>query len=294
MAIVYQKGHTLTSDDLSIKVRDSGNALIDPYSITYGMYHVSETGDTLFGSPTAEPVRLSLGIFYPDWVIPSDAPKGEWYILWSISKEVGSPIETVRERFGVVEDLRAYNSMYSSRVSYLLKSIRILLRDNNPDRNYHFRPPRSPEEVQMYNKEFGYIWTDEELYYHILTALDQVNQVPPENHFRSIEEAPKYWDIIFKMAGAKWALFSVTTNWVAEEFHYSIGGISLDISKANAYQSLFESLSTQVADLLESTKSNGAKRHTVGLMHSKFLRPYGVGNMINNLNKNFFIFRRLR
>jgi hypothetical protein len=50
------------------------------------------------------------------------------------------------------------------------------------------------------------------------------------------------------------ALFAVMLNWVADEFDYSIGGISLTVEKSSKYESAYNAISDQFDKQLEKAK----------------------------------------
>ncbi len=112
---------------------------------------------------------------------------------------------------------------------------------NSPDKFYHFRPPEHEGRVGKFDRVFGQIWEDRELLLYLRAAIDDWTLVPPNtDQVRTIDEVwGRYpgW-----RAGIRWgamihALFAVMLNWIADEFDYSIGGVSLSIEKSSKYQS---------------------------------------------------------
>jgi hypothetical protein len=85
------------------------------------------------------------------------------------------------------------------KTAQMIMSVRELLSDTNPDRNYHFRPPTPSKIVAGYTSRVGYIWVD-------MTIT-----------------------LMLKITIARWA---------EEEFGYSLNGVSLDINKSSLYMGL--------------------------------------------------------
>ena len=147
-----------------------------------------------------------------------------------------------------------------------------MLRDNNPDRNYHFRPPEQEGVVKKYNRVFGYIWEDHELLCYLEMALDWFNSFPPETEgirtLNNLCQIKPAWRTFILWGAAVHALFALSINWVADEFDYSIGGISLSLEKSSKYESLKQNAEGQF------DKATEAKARTVkfirGLQQPKF------------------------
>ena len=116
-----------------------------------------------------------------------------------------------------------------------------ITKKNSPDKFYHFRPPEHEGRVGKFDRVFGQIWEDRELLLYLRRAIDDWTLVPPNtDQVRTIDQIwAQYpgW-----RSGVTWgaiihALFAVMLNWVADEFDYSIGGVSLSIEKSSKYQS---------------------------------------------------------
>jgi hypothetical protein len=67
------------------------------------------------------------------------------------------------------------------------------------------------------------------------------------------------------------AIFALMMNWVADEFSYSIGGVSLDIDKSSKYESLYQAMSDQFDKQLERAKN------TVKIVKGLQQPRYGIG-----------------
>jgi len=66
-------------------------------------------------------------------------------------------------------------------------------------------------------------------------------------------------------------MFALATNWIHDEFDYSIGGISLSLDKSGKYQSLKDNAEQQF------TKATDAKLITVKFIRGLQQPKYGFG-----------------
>jgi hypothetical protein len=152
----------------------------------------------------------------------------------------------------------------------MVKRLRILLRDNNPDRNYRFRPPNTEKFLQSQTETMGYIWTDEELYEFLLIAVDQVNMWPPVQGITLNSMPLRYRSCVLQAAAAH-AVRAVTLNWIADEFDYSISGVSLSVEKSSKYQSMADIFEQGFEKLIEPLKRS--VKYIKGLQQPR----YGIG-----------------
>ena len=150
-----------------------------------------------------------------------------------------------------------------------------MLRDNSPDRNYHFRPPTHEGTVNCYNQVFGYIWEDEELLEYLKMALDKWNLHPPSTEelcsVDALCQQKPSWKAALLWGAVVHAALALSFNWTADEFDYSIGGISLSIDKSSKYQSLSDTAEAQWDKLVE------AKQLTTKYMRGLKQPRFGVG-----------------
>lgn len=117
---------------------------------------------------------------------------------------------------------------------------------NCPDRFYHFRPPEQEGRIGRYDKVFGQIWEDEELYEYLLRALDWYNSAPPATGIptlaRLVADKPEWREAIVWNAVSK-ACFAVGLNWVADQFSLApdtlvrvrVDGVEQDITLEGLY-----------------------------------------------------------
>jgi hypothetical protein len=147
----------------------------------------------------------------------------------------------------------------------------MLLRDQNPDKFYKFRPPAHEETVNQFSRVFGFIWEDVELMEYLERSLDMIIATPPRTPFGSIEQMAMYrpeWRTLLITGAMIYALQSLQINWVADEFDYSIGGVSLTIDKSSKYESLKQGASDLFDKQLERAKST--VKYIKGLQQPKY------------------------
>lgn len=178
---------------------------------------------------------------------------------------------SVVQEFAVVSPGTVTNSLYSTAELTLIRRLRFLLRDNNPDRNYHFVPPADETVIQNYTETFGFIWVDEELFEYLIMAVDALNMYPPIEAY-TLNSLPEFLKTIVVVKAAVFALVAYSINWMHDEFDYSIGGVSLNIDKSSKYQGMSENLETQYQTALERYKDFGVK-YVMGIQQPK----YGIG-----------------
>jgi len=147
---------------------------------------------------------------------------------------------------------------------------------NSPDKFYHFRPPEHEGDLGQYNRVFGQVWEDRELYEYLVSALDWCNMFPPMSHSMAstldlmVSGMPS-WKTAIIWYGIVQACFALMANWTVDEFSYSIGGVSLDIEKSSKYQSLMDAANNQF------DKATEAKPRTVKFIKGLQQPRHGLG-----------------
>lgn len=218
MSVAFHKGQVLTSNDLRIIIRDNVGTPIDPYYIRYSLFDYTTGLEVLIGPPDRIPATTGTGQFYSDATIPLDANIGDWLIRWNFRQDVLSPLIEVIQEFSVVGDLVVTSiSNGDEHITTMIRRVRVLLRDNNPDRNYRFRPPASEKFLQAQAQVFGYIWLDEEIYEYLLMAVDDFNSGPPSTGV-NLDTLPDRWRTLIVLRACSFACFAMTANWIADEF----------------------------------------------------------------------------
>jgi hypothetical protein len=278
MSVAYQPGQTLTQDDLKILIRDSIGNLIDPYDIRYSLFDYTTGVEVLIGAPNQVPATSGIGQFYVSTTIPLDANIGDWIVRWNFRESVGSPLVQVVQEFNIVATTVVTSITNDSSEQLMIRRLRIILRDNNPDRNYRFRPPSSEQFLQTQTQVFGYVWEDYELYEYLLMAVDFFNTAPPVTSI-SLLQTPNRWRSVVLLKAASIACGALALNWIVDEYSYSVSGVSLDIEKSSKYQSMKESFEAEYDKVLELTKRSiklivGLSQPRYGVGISSALGPY--------------------
>lgn len=269
MGVAFSRNQALSQNDLFIKVRGSNGSLLDPYSIRYSIFDSSGGTPLLLAPARREPLRAGIGQYWAYFVIDATANIGDYIIQWYIQETSATPEQTIEERYSVVGlDLQTVmGDIYPSHIKKLIKRLRIFLRDNNPDRNYHFRPPTDKDVIRGYTERFGFIWEDEELYEYLLAGVDTVVLSPPQLSF-TVDSIPTNWETLVVRWAQVYALRALTSNWIEEEFGYSIQGISLDLDKSSKYAAQADTIAAEVKEQTEIAKSS--IKMVKGLQQSKF------------------------
>jgi len=277
MAIVWHPGQEIVRGDLDIFLKDSSNVPINPYEVTYSIYFVDPgppEAEVLIGAAGRTPVNPAVGEFYAALMVPSDATIGTYRIRWTIREQVGTPEMQVVQEWAVVSSASVIVSPYSTVEQGMIDTFRVMLRDNNPDRNYHFRPPEHECDIGEYNRIFGYVWTDAELKIYMDRALDWWNMFPPRTSISDLDclmNGSGDWATAIYYGAMSHALMALAINWVHEEFDYSIGGVSLSIEKSSKYESLKSNAEGQF------DKATEAKQRTVKFIRGLQQPRYGMG-----------------
>lgn len=281
MAVVFQPGDILGRGDLDIFLTNSLNNPTDAAEITYAIYWVDESGpvpvEVLIPPDDRVPENPAVGEYYASLQIPAGATVGTYRIRWSFRELAGSPVQQVVQEWAVVADTTIVApSLYTPQEQELIDDLRVLLRDNNPDRNYRFRPPEHEGDIGAYNQIFGFIWEDYELYIYLKYGLNYWNMLPPNTGgmICSLTDLLLYkpeWVTPVMYAAMMFAAWALQFNWTADEFDYSIGGISLSIERASKY----EALKRNAEDMLD--KAAEAKARTTKFMRGLKQPRFGIG-----------------
>ena len=184
MAVAFQPGQEVVRGDLDIFLTNSGGNPTNAAEVTYAIYYL-DTGpiEVLIGSDTRVPVNPAVGEYYAALMIPTGATVGTYRIRWTFRELINSPQTQVVQEFAVVGASNAVVvSPYTAAEQDMINTLRILLRDNNPDRNYHFRPPEHEADIGAYNRVFGYVWEDYELLTYLKQAIDWWDMFPPRTY----------------------------------------------------------------------------------------------------------------
>lgn len=274
MGVLFIRGQQLGREDLNIFLTNSSGHPANAAEISYAIYDFTAGSEILVGSPKRPPANPSVGEYYASIIIPLDANIGDYRIRWQMRELVGGPLQSVVQEFSIQDrDVKAPSAFTNTQVD-LNRRLRILLRDQNPDKFYRFRPPAHEETIDQYSKVFGYIWEDEELVEYMARSLDMIIAAPPRTAFSNVDQMIMYkpeWTTLLLTGAMFWALQALQINWVADEFDYSIGGVSLNLEKSSKYESLKTSASDQFDKMLEKAKA------TVKIVKGLQQPKYGAG-----------------
>jgi len=277
MSTAFYKGQQLGRNGLDLYLSNSNGSPSNAAEISYAVYDFTTGQEVLVGSPQRVPANPSVGEYYASIIIPLDANLGSYRIRWTFREMVGSPIQRVVQEFSVIDQVTSGSQAsptYSAQEMDLIRRLRTLLRDNNPDRNYHFRPPAHEETIQQFNRVFGFIWLDDELKEYLEQSMNSIALYPPMTSFQSLDQMYNQypaWKSLLLTGAMYWALNAVRINWIADEFDYSIGGVSLSIDKASKYESAASSASEQFDKQVEKAKA------TVNIVRGLQQPRYGTG-----------------
>jgi hypothetical protein len=170
MAIAFYPGQSLGQNDLKISIRDSSAVLIDPYYIRYMLLDntTGAGGGIPIGPSDRIPATTGVGQYYVDATLPLDSNIGDWVVRWNFRETATSPLVQVAQEFAVVKIDVVTNITNSTTGDLLVRRLRILLRDNNPDRNYSVS---GNEEIEVDAGGVMYTTTMEDLYNIIQEGL---------------------------------------------------------------------------------------------------------------------------
>ena len=274
MSVAFYRGQQLGEEDLNIYLDNSSGHPTNAAEISYALYDFTTGSEVLLGVPRRTPANPSVGSYYASIIIPLDANIGSYRVRWTFREYVGGPVHQVVQEFEVIDKATNLVTLYSDCETDMIRRLRILLRDNNPDRNYHFRPPAHETTVEQFNRVFGFIWEDAELQEYLLRSLDMISAAPPRTVFTNCQALITCypdWRTLLLNGAMLHAIFALMLNWVADEFDYSIGGVSLTIDKSSKYESLYQAMSDQFDKQLEKAKA------TVKIVKGLQQPRYGIG-----------------
>jgi len=275
MAVSFYRGQQLGRGDLTIYLANANGTPSDAAEITYALYDFTTGQEVMVGGPRRVPMNPAVGEYYASVIIPLDANLGSYRIRWTFRELVGGPLQQALQEFEVADKQgTAVIPVLSSCQTDLVRRLRILVRDQDPDRNYHFRPPTHEETIRQYSRVFGFVWEDDELVEYLESSKDMIALAPPLTPFGDLDSmCSQYsaWKTLLITGGMFWALQALRINWIQEEFSYSIGGVSLDLDRSSKYESAASSMSEQFDKMLEKAKA------TVNVVRGLQQPRYGMG-----------------
>ena len=266
--VVYYPGQSLTEKDLYIIIRNQIGNQADAYSIHYEIFQRVSGLEVLVSPQDLPPIRLGVGHYFANYLIPSDSIPGDYYIKWKFQETPTSEINYATQEFAVIDGTVRVTSPYTSTATNLIRKLRYILRDNNPDRNYHFMPPAQEEVVQGFTQKFGYVWEDDELYEYIDYAIQDLNNRPPRESW-SIDDLTSRLNAVVLSLAAAVGLRALSVNWVHDEWQGDISGVGLNLEKSSKYMSLKENFEAAYDKQIEEHKTYGV-RFIIGVRQARY------------------------
>lgn len=225
MPDVFSQGKVLGRGDLDIFLVNSNGNPANAHEITFAIYYVDPvtSQEVLIGTEKRPPQNPVVGEYYAYLKIPDSANIGNYRIRWTFREIAGQPQQQVVQEWSVVAPgAVTITNKYSTQEMDMINRLRILLRDQNPDKHYRFRPPEREKDIHKYNQVFGHIWEDEELYEYLRAGLDWWNMFPPEteslNTIGALLDKKPGWRTSVLWAAIIHAATALQFNWTNEEF----------------------------------------------------------------------------
>lgn len=245
-------------------------------------------GAQLVSPPQNVPTRVSIGTYVAKFTIPTTW-KGVYKIVWQLQQYAGNcpqnyvhmdfivqtidPVDPAFEAPSMVigKQLSIANAQSSPQLfAQAIRVVRELLSDTNPDRNYHFRPPTPNYVVANYTTRVGFIWLDTTILVNLSLSISMLNLYNPMNFFNwNLNTIPFDWGNIAALEAAALCLSGESARWAADEFSYSLNGVSLDINKSALYQSLAQTYQQQFNTLAPLVTAN--RPFSAGLRQQRWL-----------------------
>jgi hypothetical protein len=268
-----RRGDTTTKDNLNVFVYDRNGNLKDPYSVTFDLYDSTTGTDVLIGGADRPPIKFAIGSYFAPWKVPDEENMGRHKIVWKVKESPTIATVTSTEEFDIVSKLTVIDEEYPETIKRLIHKLRVKLRDVNPDRDYHFAPPSSEQEIAGFTESRGYRWPDDQLANHLEDASNYVNLFPPATDY-ALATYPSAWEPLMLLEAQVYALYDLAIMWANEEFDYSLAGVSLDIRRSDKYSGFANQLQAMVDKQLEMAKKRILC--TVGLRQDRYTYSRGA------------------
>jgi hypothetical protein len=278
--ITLTQGQALGAGNLGILIHDSNGALMTPTAINFDIF---SNNNGVF-SPvllSQTPANPSLGAYYANITIPTSWD-GAYQLRWNLVQYLSSASDVVTEDFFVqavdyasssfeaASEIIAKKPPMDQKTADIVVLVRELLSDTNPDRNYHFRPPTPSKIVAGFTSRVGYIWIDTTIIRMLKIAISQLNTWNPMALYSyTLVTIPVDWAHCAAVGAASKCLMGEAARWAADEFGYSLNGVSLDINKAALYQGLGQSYLAEFEQWAPLITAN--RPASVGLRQQRWL-----------------------
>jgi hypothetical protein len=277
MSVVFKRCQELIrSDGLNIFLKKKDGTPKNAAEIFYNIYDFTTGVEVLLPPENRLPQNPAVGEFFAAFRIPADANIGKYRIRWKFREYLNSKQVEVLQEFAIVGDATQVITVpgVTPIELDLIRGLRIMLRDNNPDRNYHFVPPAGEESINQFTRVFGYLWLDDELKEFLQVSLDSINMYAPQTFYDTLDQLilqHRNWRTLLFTGAMVHSINALALNWVVDEFNYSIGGVSLDLEKSSKYQSMANDAQTRFTDMVTAAKE------TVKIIRGLKQSRYGLG-----------------
>ena len=221
MGTLFLRGQQLGRKDLNVFLTNSSGHPVNAAEINYALYDNTTGLEVLVGPQRRIPVNASVGEYFANIVVPLDANIGSYRARWTIREMLGGPIQTALQEFEVQDRETSQPNSFTDIERDLIRRMRTQLRDNNPDKNYKFRPPAHEGTVDQFSRVFGYIWEDQELFDCLEEGMDMIIAAPPRTWFENVDHMMMFkreWRSLLITAAMQWAVQMLQSNWIADEF----------------------------------------------------------------------------
>lgn len=276
MGVVFRRAQELKRGDLDIYLKAKDGTPKNTAQIVYNVYDFTTGVEVLLPPQDRIPENPTVGEYFASFIIPIDANLGRYRIRWKFREYLNSQQAEVVQEFSIVDNLtQVITTAGITPVEYdLIRGLRIMLRDNNPARNYHFIPPAGEETVNQFNRVFGFIWEDCELLEFLRVSNDSINMYPPQTFYETLDQLisqHRNWRTLLFTGAMIHSVNALAMNWIADEFSYNIGGVSLDLEKSAKYQSMANDAQSRFAEYVVAAKE------TVKIIRGLRQSRFGVG-----------------
>jgi hypothetical protein len=277
MATTFRRGQELgRANGLSIFLKSKGGSPSNAAQIYFNIYDFTTGVEVILPPSNRSPHNPGIGEYYAPFAIPLDANIGNYRIRWYFRQFVNSPQAQTVQEFAIVDNSTQVITLPGiTPVEYdLIRGLRLMLRDNNPARNYHFAPPAGQESVNEFTRVFGYLWEDGELLEFLRVSNDSINMYPPQTFYQTLDQLiseHRDWRTLLFTGAMVHAISGIALNWILDEFGYTIGGVSLDLEKSSKYQSMASDAQSRFTDFVTAAKE------TVKIMRGLRQSRFGVG-----------------
>jgi hypothetical protein len=277
MSVVFKRCQELSrANGLNIFLKRKDNTPKNAAEIFYDIYDFTTGVESLLPPASRRPQNPSIGEYFAAFRIPPDANIGKYRVRWRFREYLNSKQAEVLQEFAIVGDLTQVVTIpgITPIELDLVRGLRIMLRDANPDRNYHFVPPAGEESVNQFTRVFGYLWLDDELIEFLKVSLDSINMYAPQTFYDTLDQLVlqhRNWRTLLFTGAMVHSINALTLNWIVDEFDYTIGGVSLNLEKSSKYQSMANDAQTRFTDMVTAAKE------TVKIIRGLKQSRYGLG-----------------